>query len=282
MSTENTALQVFNYSTQDLTILKRNEIPWFMAKNVADILGLQNVNHAINPLDSDEKERIPIFDLTSDVRSKGGTRKPVWFVTESGLYKIIMRSDKEEAQKFQNWVCREVLPSIRKNGAFAMRPQIVGEQAPARPLKLVFEGYKMEVIKISDTIFWLNARNLCAFLKQDSQSIHNITRFMTHFDHKLVKKFALSSYTLPAWFIHGDALLQLEVPPEMLSRIGKLIQFIMGAKQDSVFSSSQKKILAKKADPDTVTIVHDAVAQIIKGLNRDGKKELITRLIQAL
>ena len=46
--------------------------------------------------------------------------KPVGSVSESGLYKLIMRSDKPEAKAFQDWVTREVLPSIRKNGGYIM------------------------------------------------------------------------------------------------------------------------------------------------------------------
>ncbi|KTE76956.1 hypothetical protein ATE59_08650 [Sphingopyxis sp. A083] len=57
-------------------------------------------------------------------------------VTESGLYKLIMRSDKPEAVEFQNWVTREVLPAIRRTGGYVMKDANVGavlDQQPANP-----------------------------------------------------------------------------------------------------------------------------------------------------
>jgi anti-repressor protein len=82
--------------------------PWFVAKDVCDILGLENSRKATAELDPDEKNTVTISD--------GNPNKTI--ISEPGLYKLIMRSRKQEAKEFQRWVTHEVLPSIRKHGAY--------------------------------------------------------------------------------------------------------------------------------------------------------------------
>ena len=74
------------------------------------MLGLKDVSKAIHPLDGTEKgkNRIPTL----------GGIQALLCISESGLYKLIMRSDKQQAKGFQDWVTKEVLPSIRKTGAY--------------------------------------------------------------------------------------------------------------------------------------------------------------------
>ncbi|WP_270449299.1 phage antirepressor [Bifidobacterium adolescentis] len=86
--------------------------PWFVAKDVCDILELSNVTEALRPLDDDEKSNFRI----SEVAQNGG-RAPL-IISEPGLYKLIMRSRKQEAKEFQRWVTHEVLPQIRKTGGY--------------------------------------------------------------------------------------------------------------------------------------------------------------------
>lgn len=86
--------------------------PWFVAKDVCDILELHNVTEALRPLDDDEKSNFRI----SEVAQNGG-RAPI-IISEPGLYKLIMRSRKPEAKEFQRWVTHEVLPQIRKTGGY--------------------------------------------------------------------------------------------------------------------------------------------------------------------
>lgn len=103
----------------DLQIFKSNEFgevrsfikngePWFVAKDVCDILGLTNPSESLKALDDDEKSTLRI--------SEGGPA--VNIINESGLYTLVLRSRKPEAKKFKKWVTTEVLPSIRKYGAY--------------------------------------------------------------------------------------------------------------------------------------------------------------------
>ncbi|WP_211103742.1 BRO-N domain-containing protein [Azospirillum argentinense] len=93
--------------------------PWFVAADVCRVLGLQvaNVSAHLKRLGDDEKRVIPNPEL-SLTGIKGQRAARLCAVSESGLYKLIMRSDKPEAKRFQDWVTRDVLPSIRKNGGY--------------------------------------------------------------------------------------------------------------------------------------------------------------------
>ncbi len=82
--------------------------PWFVAADICQILGLSNPSVAVQPLGAEEKAK--------SVLGKGA---PANLVSESGLYKLVMRSDKPQAKAFQDWVTKEVLPAIRKGGAAA-------------------------------------------------------------------------------------------------------------------------------------------------------------------
>lgn len=79
--------------------------PWFIAKDVASHIGYRQAGDAVRILFPDEKG-------THQVRTPGGPQF-MSIISESGLYKMIMRSDKKEAREFQDWVTRVVLPAIR-------------------------------------------------------------------------------------------------------------------------------------------------------------------------
>ena len=89
--------------------------PWFVAKDVCDILGMSNPSMAVTALDKDEVAQINPKDYLG---SENRSNQAVNIISEPGLYKLIMRSRKPEAKEFQRWVTHEVLPSIRKHGAY--------------------------------------------------------------------------------------------------------------------------------------------------------------------
>lgn len=84
--------------------------PWFVAKDVCDILQLTDVSKSVERLDDDEKLIRKIF--------VSGQSRDVILVNESGLYNLIFRSNKPEAKVFRKWVTGEVLPSIRRYGYY--------------------------------------------------------------------------------------------------------------------------------------------------------------------
>lgn len=118
-------LQIFENSEfgEIRTITKDNE-PMFCLADVCKALELTNSRSVADRLEDDERCKL-------DLPRQGET----WFVTESGLYAVILRSDKPNAKKFRKWVTGEVLPSIRKNGGYiANQENLTPEQIVANAL----------------------------------------------------------------------------------------------------------------------------------------------------
>ena len=92
---------------------------WLVGKDVAEILGYTNPSKALNDhVDNEDKLN---NDSLSSLGQRGG-----WLINESGLYSLIISSKMPQAKKFKHWVTAEVLPSIRKHGAY-MTPQKIEE-----------------------------------------------------------------------------------------------------------------------------------------------------------
>nr|UVX79189.1 MAG: antirepressor protein KilAC domain [Bacteriophage sp.] len=108
----NTEIQTFNFNHNPVrTLTDENGDPWFVAKDVCDVLRLNNVSQALTRLDDDEKSSIILNDGTPGTPTKA-------IVSESGLYSLTIASRKPEAREFKRWVTHEVLPAIRKHGAY--------------------------------------------------------------------------------------------------------------------------------------------------------------------
>lgn len=93
------------------TLTIKNE-PWFVLRDVCNALGITHITDTAKRLEEDEVGQTEVID------SMGRSQK-TYIVNESGLYAVILRSDKPEAQKFRKWITSEVLPSIRKTGAYS-------------------------------------------------------------------------------------------------------------------------------------------------------------------
>ena len=107
-----TKIQVFEYQSNKVRTVDMDGAPWFVLKDVCEVLGLGNSRMVSDRLDEDEKGVSKIVTL-------GGVQN-VTIINESGLYNVILRSDKPEAKPFRKWVTSEVLPSIRKTGSYTM------------------------------------------------------------------------------------------------------------------------------------------------------------------
>ena len=109
----NTEIQQFDFKGAALrTLTDEAGEPWFVAKDVCDILDLGNVSQAVSRLDDDEKSNI----TTNDIAQNGG--KAPLIISEAGLYSLILKSRKPEAREFKRWVTHEVLPQIRRTGGY--------------------------------------------------------------------------------------------------------------------------------------------------------------------
>lgn len=105
-------VQVFNNEQfGNVRAMSLNDEPWFVAKDVCDVLGIKT-NHLREDgrgLDDDEVMNLPNWEV--------GGKAPL-IVSEAGFYKLVMRSRKPEAKAFQRWVSHEVLPAIRRTGGY--------------------------------------------------------------------------------------------------------------------------------------------------------------------
>lgn len=120
----NELMERFNFEQTAVRAVEKDGEPWFVAKDVCDILGHTNVSIALQMLDDDEKDIVTresdpkrsLGSLGGEGR-EGGAQK-LTIVSESGLYALIMRSNKPEAKAFRRWVTHEMLPAIRKTGGY--------------------------------------------------------------------------------------------------------------------------------------------------------------------
>jgi len=104
------ALQVFNYDGTKIRVIEKDGTAWFVAKDVCDVLGLRNARKAVSELYDSEKATVTI--------SYGSQNRHVNIINEPALYKLIFKSRKSEAQKFQDWIFYDVLPDIHKYGVY--------------------------------------------------------------------------------------------------------------------------------------------------------------------
>ena len=104
-------LQVFSYEGNEVRTVQFNCETWWVLKDVCDVLGIHNYRNVTARLDDDEKG-------VHQVDTLGGSQETT-IINESGLYNVILRSDKPEAKKFKRWVTHDVLPAIRRHGLYA-------------------------------------------------------------------------------------------------------------------------------------------------------------------
>lgn len=102
-------VQLFDFKGNQVRILSDEKgEPWFVAKDVCEVLGHSNASMALERLDNDERSK---FNL--------GRQGETNIVNEAGLYALVLGSRKPEAHEFKRWVTHEVLPSIRRHGVYA-------------------------------------------------------------------------------------------------------------------------------------------------------------------
>lgn len=112
-------IQVWKYESSEVRTVQVNGEPWFVLKDVCKILEIINHKSLLNRLSEDEVGR---FDLPHPQSPDKSIE--MLCINESGLYTVILRSDKPQAKPFRKWVTSEVLPSIRKHGAY-MTPETI-------------------------------------------------------------------------------------------------------------------------------------------------------------
>lgn len=159
--------QLFNFEGQQVRTVTINEEPYFVGRDIADILGYKKPENAIaNHVDDEDKTTTLIQGTGSNYKSK------TVVINESGLYSLILGSKLPQAKEFKHWVTSEVLPAIRKHGAYMTSAKIE------------------EVLTDPDTIIQLATQ-----LKQEregrliaEQKVNELTPKATYYDKVLADK----------------------------------------------------------------------------------------------
>jgi len=99
----------FDFESSKVRVLWKNTEPWFVLVDVCNALNISNPSRMAQRLDEDERS---VYNL--------GRQGEAIIINESGLYTVILRSNKPEAKIFKRWITHEVLPSLRKTGSYGL------------------------------------------------------------------------------------------------------------------------------------------------------------------
>lgn len=103
--------QIFNFKGNSIRTVLINNVPYFVGKDVAEILGYHNSSHDIN-------RHVDIDDRQNYQNGTFESPRGLTVINESGLYSLVLGSKLPQAKEFKHWITHEVLPTIRKHGAY--------------------------------------------------------------------------------------------------------------------------------------------------------------------
>ncbi len=133
-------LSVFTFEHQEVRFVGTAEKPEWIAADVGNVLSIKNVRQVVAKFSEDERGVCSIY-------TPGGEQSMLT-VTEPGLYRLIFKSRKAIAKKFQRWIFHEVLPAIRKTGSYSVK-----QETPPEPPALPSAKEQLETIKLGMDLF---------------------------------------------------------------------------------------------------------------------------------
>lgn len=209
----------FSESKQPIRNIIIDTKPWFVAMDVCTVLGIANHKDATSSLDEDEKGVGKIYPLSG----KGGLQSTT-LISESGLYALILRSNKPYAKTFRKWITSEVIPQLLKKGYYAVNRYQVDDFIDARNVPYntkSFNGYNVRVITVEGQT-WFSVNDLNKALHSSTTS-NQLAKKLNAID-TLAIKIWLFGNTHPAWFTNErGAHLTLSG-----SRINNTMQLMIG------------------------------------------------------
>lgn len=135
-------IQVFEYQNSKVRTVDVDGEAWFVLKDVCGVLDIADHKVVARRLDEDEVCQTPLTDSM-------GRQQSTTIINESGLYHVILRSDKPEAAPFRRWVTNDVLPAIRKTGSYNA-PQLTRSQLLATALIAAHEELEEKDKRIAE------------------------------------------------------------------------------------------------------------------------------------
>lgn len=197
-------MQTFVYSGAEVRTVRKDGTPWFVLKDVCGVLNLGTPSRVAERLDGDE---VSLTHLTDSL----GRLQETTVISESGLYNVILRSDKPEAKPFRKWVTAEVLPAIRRSGGY------IAGQNDLSPAELMAKALKVAEHTLAERdarISSLQVQNAIMAPKAD------------YFD-ELVERNTLTSFR--------DTAKELGIPPR------KFTQFLLDKKY--IYRDKKEKLM---------------------------------------
>jgi prophage antirepressor-like protein len=128
--------ETFKFENKEIRVLGSYNEPWFVAKDICDILGLSNITNAL--------KNIPEKWMTLKLLRSSYNSQHMNMISEPAVYKLIMRSNKPVAQKFQEVVCEEILPSLRKKGEYKIQ-SIIDKNKELEEEKLILQANNLTI-----------------------------------------------------------------------------------------------------------------------------------------
>jgi prophage antirepressor-like protein len=254
--------QIFNYQGSQVRIVEINGEPFFVAKDACDVLDMSDVSMTLKRLDEDEKG-------TSLICTPGGTQRMA-VVNEPGLYSLILGSRKPEAKAFKRWVTHEVIPAIRKTGAYSipkvsqaelmhmMTTELVRQEKALVEVKTEVKEVRSEVtdlkIDINDEVNSLHSRidlvdNLSIQKDNRQKLVAMIGRYVhdagvsygqawNDFKQAFNTAYRTNLDLRITWFVKGNSLTKRPTIPDYLEKTGWIIDGLRVA--DKMLASVRK------------------------------------------
>ena len=215
-------MEIFKFKEAQVRVVVQNGEPWFVAKDICDTLGLSNNRMSLERIDNDEKG-------VSLIDTLGGTQE-LQTVNEYGLYSLVLGSRKPEAKEFKRWITHEVIPSIRKHGAY-MTPKklaesllnpdtmiqllttLKDEQEKNKELSVILEEQKPKVIfanSVESSKTTILVGELAKILKQNGVSIGQNRLFAWLRDNGYLISRKGSDYNMPTQYSMERGLFEIK------------------------------------------------------------------------
>lgn len=209
----------FNQNSTPIRVQVINNEPWFVAKDVCEVLEHSNHKMAIKALGEDEVSSVYLTDAL-------GRMQDTKVVNESGLYSLIFQSRKPEAKSFRKWVTSEVLPSIRKKGYYGIKKH-TNDYLDARDIpysKQLFNGCDVRCIVI-DGEKWFSLNDFHVAIGSRTSSAQAVKKLNAKSVN--ARKIHIFGNTHPAWFITvNGAKLLLSCSRKLQSEKQLMLEFV--------------------------------------------------------
>jgi prophage antirepressor-like protein len=208
---------------------------WWVVQDVCDVLGLANVSDAVAEHPANEKNTLAIRE--------GMRGNPLHLlVNEPGLYRLIFRSRKPEAEAFKCWVFTDVLPTLRRTGHFRGPPAstlTVTGQLPAAPMpRREYHHVSLHLLSVwallRESQEWLEPREIAHRTAQKVDTVRKHVRYLTSLG--LIEK--LESYPSHHYHVSADADMR---NPGVFHRLNHVMQIMMTTQQRQIFGVTTRK-----------------------------------------